>query len=138
MSVPIRGTKGQTMRILTKEARAFKTRVLTDVVPRYLSEIGKLDKGGVYDITYRFFFDRDDVLTKTWGAAKNAAKSQYKKMDLENRLKLLSDVISDSLSIDDSQFFSGRQEKRNCQEVGGIPQVHIFIRRRQLEEFGFV
>lgn len=125
------------MRILSKEARAFKQRVLTDVVPRYLADISKLPKDSVYHVHYRIFFEREDVLTKTWGAEKNGAKSQYKKMDLENRLKLLSDVVSDALGIDDSQFFSGHQEKRSCAEVGDIPQVHIYVRRRYLQEYGF-
>jgi Holliday junction resolvase RusA-like endonuclease len=124
------------MRVLSKEANAFKKRVLTEIVPTYLNEITLLDRYAIYDVHYRFFFERDDVMTKTYGE-KNGAESQYKKMDLENRLKLLSDVVSSSIGIDDSQFFAGHQEKLSCSLVGGTPQVHIFIRKRTLVEFGF-
>lgn len=124
------------MRVLTKDAQAFKKKVLTDVVPRYLPDIGKLDKKAIYQVSYRYFFDRDEVLTKTFGA-KNGAESPYKRMDLENRLKLMSDVLSKAIDIDDSQFFAGVQEKYSCTLVGGIPQVHIFLRKRELREFGF-
>jgi Holliday junction resolvase RusA-like endonuclease len=124
------------MRVLSKEAQAFKKRVLTEIVPLYLSEITLLDKTAVYDIHYRIYFERDDVMTKTYGRQKGA-ESQYKRMDLENRLKLLSDTISASIGIDDSQFFAARQEKMCCTMIGGVPQVHAFLRKRDLQEFGF-
>ncbi len=129
--------KGHMMRVLTTEASTFKKRVLSEVVTKHLADITKLDKTAIYDVTYRFYFAVADVLTKSFGAAKNGAKSQYKRMDLENRLKLISDVISDGIGIDDSQFFAGHQEKRSCLGIGGLPQVHVFLRKRQLEEFGF-
>lgn len=125
------------MRVLTKEAAGFKKKVMAEVVPKYLAEISKLDRTVVYDITYRFYFERSDVMTKSFGDAKNGAKSPYKRMDLENRLKLISDVVSDAIGIDDSQFFAGLQEKRSCDGLGGIPQVHVFLRKRNHQEFGF-
>jgi hypothetical protein len=141
VNVPVRGAKrkgpgGPTMRVLTKEAQAFKKRVLTDVVPRYLAEISLLDRLGVYSINYRFFFLVDDVMTKTYGK-QNGAESPYKRMDLENRLKLLSDTVSTAIGIDDSQFFAGAQGKYSCALVGGVPQVHVFLRKLELKEFGF-
>lgn len=124
------------IRVMTAEAKAFKHRVITEIVPNYLPDISRLDKGAIYAVHYRIFFNRDDVLTKTYGK-KKGAESPYKKMDLENRLKLLSDVVSASIGIDDSQFFTGMQEKYSCEVVGGVPQVHIFIRKTSLQEYGF-
>lgn len=124
------------MRVLTAEATAFKRRVAAEVVPKYLPQISALDRKAVYHIYYRFFFEKDNVMTKTFGM-KNGADSQYKKMDLENRLKLLTDVLATSIGIDDSQFFAGSQEKWSCDVVGGVPQVHAYIRKAELSEFGF-
>lgn len=121
---------------MTKEAEAFKKRVLAEIVPSYLAEVFLLDKKAIYSVSYRFFFEKDAVLCSTFGK-KNGAENRYKKMDLENRLKLLSDVLSLSIGIDDSQFFAGAQEKYSCDMVGGIPQVHIFLQKRELSEFGF-
>lgn len=128
----------QKRQFLTEEAQAFERRFLKDFIPNNTAFIAQLDKDAVYEVYYVFYFPRDEVLTKTFGAGKkDSAKSRYKKMDAENRLKFLSDCLSKAVGIDDSQFFAGGYRKMCCDVLPGrMPQIHIWVAPRELSTFG--
>ncbi len=116
------------------EARAFHTRFMSEVVPKYLPWISQMpapDK--VPDITYDvltvFYLDQWDLMNKGFFQSPRKAASRYKKMDTGNRLKLLHDCISDALGVDDCHFFDVRASKKSAQEFGIEPQVHVFVTR---------
>jgi Holliday junction resolvase RusA-like endonuclease len=122
------------MRFLTKEARAFQHRFSAEVVPRYLNLISLLDVVTTYSVAYHFYFERDDVLTKSFGQ-KDGAKSRYKKMDVENRIKLIADCFFKAIGIDDSQVFCEVSYKNVCRP-NMQPQVRIFLQRTDPGVFG--
>src|SRR5437773_1222596 len=76
------------MRFPTKEAKHFKARFAEEVVPNNLAIISSLDRSVPYSVIYQFYFPKDEVMTKTFGM-KNGAASMYKRMDTENRVKLV-------------------------------------------------
>lgn len=121
-------------RILSDEAKAFRGRFLMEVTPHYLPAISRLDPSSLYRIGYVFYFLREDLINT--GFEKGKAKTRYKKMDVENRLKLISDCVVKAIGIDDCQFFGGAHDKRCCELVGGMPQVHVFLTPASPSEFG--
>lgn len=121
-------------RFLSKEAEQFKKRFSLEVVPHYLPQISQLSAGELYRVGYVFYFPKDELINK--GFAQGKAQSRYKRMDVENRLKLISDSLSTALGVDDSLFFGTACDKRNCELVGGDPQVHIFLTTATPTEFG--
>jgi len=124
------------IQFLTKEAQNFRSRFLGDVVPNYAHIIRELDKEALYEVFYRFYFAKDSILNKTYGLGKKgSAKSRYKKMDAENRIKFLSDCLSEAIGIDDSHFFAGGYRKM-CAQPNQEEEVHIYIAPRDPIEFG--
>lgn len=126
------------IQFLTKEAQSFRNRFLADFVPNNAAFIATLDKEAVYEVFYTFYFQKDEILNKTYSPGKkDSAKSRYKRMDAENRLKFLSDCLSEAIGIDDSQFFAGGYRKMSCEVLPDkMPQVHIFLAPRDPAEFG--
>lgn len=124
-------------RFLHKDAKKFQHEMVDQAVRdlEFQSAIDRLDRGLPYEVHYRFFFPLSQLMTKHYGE-KNGAKSRYQKMDVENRLKLVSDTFSTLIGIDDSQFFFGRHDKLCDRLVGGKPQIHIWFRPVDLEMIG--
>jgi len=61
------------------------------------------------------------------------AKTRYKKIDYDNRIKFLQDSVVDSIGIpDDSQIFRGKQEKR---EDPDNPRAEVVIRVTDINQF---
>lgn len=139
----------QKKRFLSKEAAAFKTRMITHVVQEkaaelaYFSNIMKSDPTAIFAAQYEFYFDEKELINATWGALdkqgnpkKDAAATRYKKMDAENRVKLVADALATALDIDDSLFFWGSHSKSSARLVGGVPQIHIFFTQVDPKRFG--
>jgi len=123
------------------EAEAFINKFMQEVVPTYLPWISQLvgpeqDPSVIYSVFSDFYFTKWDVLNKTWGAAKNPAKTRYKKMDTGNRFKLMHDCVARALAIDDSHFFGIGGRKLVAETYGLAPQVHIFLTKQQPAVFG--
>lgn len=123
-------------RFLSKEAKSFKNRFSTEVVPNYLHLISQLNPNSIYHVEWRFFFTDDKIVNKTFGA-KSGAKMRYKKLDLTNRLKLIEDCLVEALAIDDSQFFSSSQTKESVRRSEGKEQVIIMVTPLIPEELGW-
>jgi Holliday junction resolvase RusA-like endonuclease len=128
-------------RFKSRQANAFQHRFMREVVPVYLPWLSQLigpetDPSVVYSVFVYFYLDKWDILNKTWGAKKSPAKTRYKKMDLENRFKLLHDCLSKATGIDDCHFFSLGGQKMVASAWNIEPQVHIFLSRADPMHFG--
>lgn len=130
-------------KFLSKEAAAFKMRTISHIQQEKLpalAEISDTIKNNplvVFEIEYAFFFPDEDILNLTFGEGKKtSAKTRYKRMDVENRVKLLSDSIVTAIGVDDSLFFRGAHNKCSARLVGGVPQIHIFFYQADPSRFG--
>lgn len=130
-------------RFLSKEADAFKKRAISHVQQEKLpainelSEIVRTDDAAVFEVEYVFYFEDSAILNKTFGRGKKFdAETRYKKMDVENRVKLVADAFSSAIGIDDSQFFRGGHDKCAAKVVGGVPQIQVFFKQTDPRRFG--
>ena len=123
-NIYVTGRKG--IRFLSKEAKAFKAQVVSYIQANCLAAITQLDRTSLYRVWYSFYFLRDDVFNKTFGSGKkDAAESRYKRVDVENRLKLVADALATAIGIDDSQFWEGGHTKLVSSD--NRPRVDIFL-----------
>lgn len=132
--VNARGGKG---RFLSAEAKKFKLRAVSTIQSNCLAQISRLDRGAVYRVWYAFFFPPEELLNTTFGSGKKgAAETRYKRMDVENRLKLVADSLATAIGIDDCQFFEGGHTKLSASLVGGQEQIHVFLTSEDPRRFG--
>lgn len=132
--VNARGGKG---RFLSKEAKNFKLRAISTIQSECMAKIAKLDPKAIYKVWYEFYFPTDELINKTFGSGKKgAAESRYKRMDVENRVKLVADSLATAIGIDDCQFFVGGHSKLSASLVGGNPQIRIFLSTEDPTRFG--
>jgi Holliday junction resolvase RusA-like endonuclease len=132
--VNARGGKG---RFLSSEAKKFKLRAVSHIQSNSLSKIARLDRGGIYRVWYAFYFPIEELLNRTYGSGKKgAAETRYKRMDVENRLKLVADSLATAIGIDDCQFFEGGHSKLSASLVGGSAQIHVFLTSEDPKRFG--
>jgi Holliday junction resolvase RusA-like endonuclease len=130
-------TNRQGGRFLSSEAKEFKTRAISFIQSNCLAEIGKLDRNGVYRVWYAFYFPLEDIINKTFGnGKKGAASTLYKKMDVENRVKLVADALATAIGIDDCQFFEGGHTKMSNSFSNGQSQLSIYLRPDDPSRFG--
>ena len=144
--------------ILTKIAREYAERFSMAICREYLPAISQLDPNALYALHLRFFFD--NLETDTWLKAtkdqraagfvnkmatvtvdgvkrkerKNVPLLRYRRVDLDNRVKLVQDCIRDAISIDDSQIFAASQEKH---QDPGKERIEIIVQPlADREQFG--
>lgn len=126
-------------RILSKEAREFKNRFLQEVVPNYIREISTLKRYCMYGVLYRLWFPEDELINTTY-SKKGGAKTWYKRMDIDNRIKLLSDCLSTATDIPDEHFFSVTGQKACINMLKAphsvSPQIHISLWEEDPEMYG--
>ncbi len=94
-------------RTKTKEADAFQKRLVQEVTGPHLASLAQLNttyKDSVFRVHYKLYFPFEEIFNRSWGK-KSGAESRYKKMDAENRLKLLTDSFAKAIGIDDSRFW---------------------------------
>lgn len=129
--------RGSKKRFLSEEAKKFKLDTITHIQSSYLPQISQLDREGVYRVWYAFYFPPEDILNMTFGGGKKgSAKTRYKKLDVENRLKLVSDALATAIGIDDCQFFEGGHTKLSNSLTSGISQIHVFLTPEDPQRFG--
>jgi len=116
-------------RFLSKEAYKFVNDYKQLVVSTYLPIIGRLDSTGLFEIWNVCYFPVEDLLNKSFGSGeKSAAKTRYKRMDADNRVKLINDCLSKALGVTgDEQFFDERVTKMNA----GASAPFVLTRVRQ-------
>jgi Holliday junction resolvase RusA-like endonuclease len=124
-------------RFLSKEAKEFKTRAVSLIQSQKMADIGRLSRTGIYRVWYAFFFPIDELVNKTFGSGKkDAASSRYKRMDVENRVKLVADSLATAIGIDDCQFFEGGHSKLANTFVEGKTQLQIFLELANPKDYG--
>lgn len=98
---------------LTDEAREYAERFSLAMV-RFQHLFLQIDDTAVFGLHLRFFMN---LLNPSWNnpavPPSRRAKSRYKRIDLDNRIKLLTDCIRDAIDVDDSQIFAASQEKHH-------------------------
>jgi len=101
----IRGT------IKTQAARIYLNQFVSTVIREHGPEINKLDPNSAYWVYLRFYFKA--LQNKNWNHPdpRKRPKSRYKKIDLDNRVKIIVDSIKTAIGIDDSQIFAAGQDK---------------------------
>lgn len=120
-----RGGKG---RFLSSDAKKFKLQAISHIQTNCMAQITRLDREALYRVWYAFFFPLGELVNKTYGQGKTgSAETRYKRMDVENRLKLVADSLATAIGIDDSQFFEGGHSKLSAALVGGVTQIQIFL-----------
>lgn len=130
-------------RFLSKEAEAWKNRFSQQVLAPYLMQIHAFgqtvdaDPNAVLELWMMFFFPREDIINTTFGSGlKAAAKTRYKKMDVQNRIKLVTDAVVKAIGIDDSLNFREIHDKCCADATGGDPGICIRLRRIDPTLFG--
>jgi hypothetical protein len=134
-----RGGRG---RFLSKEAEAWKNRFMQQVIAPYMMPISDFcktvdaDPASILELHMIFFFEKEDLLNTTFGKdVKSAAKTRYKKMDVQNRIKLVTDAVSKAIAIDDSLHFREIHDKC-CADLAGGPGVCIRLKKSNPTFFG--
>jgi Holliday junction resolvase RusA-like endonuclease len=98
---------------LTRTAREYAETFAAHAAQYYGAEINKLNTSSLFAIHLRFYFET--VVNATWNnpdvKPSKRSKERYKRFDLDNRIKLLTDCIRDAIDIDDSRVFAASQEK---------------------------
>ena len=113
-------------RQLTQEARAYKKRVLTKIAGLSLKNPAEFKQNVEYECIIRVYFEK--VYNKGWP---KTAKSRYKKEDAQDRIKLVTDAISEAIGIDDSHHFLTKILKF---EDRNRPRIVVLIREREARD----
>jgi hypothetical protein len=122
---------------LTKKGEAFKKKFIEAVVGPNLptiSNIQQFKNDWVFTSWVVVYFHPDEVLNRTYHQ-KNGTDERYKRMDAENRLKLISDAWASAIGIDDKHFFRVIVDKANC--MPGLPRVEVRLYKVHPANFGF-
>lgn len=115
----------------------YKQQVQTLVSdPENLPRVGNLKTGieTVYEFRISLFFPalENEGWYRTGNDGEKQAKTRYKRIDYDNRIKFVQDCLSGSLGIDDSQIFRGLQEKR---EDPLNPRAEVEISVADIDDF---
>lgn len=125
----IRGT------MLTSKARKYAEDFAKFAAQNYLADIGRLNPNSIYAVHLRFYFE--SLLNASFDnprvAPSKRAKTRYKRLDLDNRIKLLTDCVRDAIGVDDSHIFAASQEKH---QDPANPHVEITVQEVAPELFG--
>lgn len=121
--------------ILTPASRKFAEGFSKFVAQNHLHQLTDIDPEAVYAVHLRFFFET--IINASWNdpkvPASKRAKNRYKRFDLDNRIKLLTDCVRDAIGVDDCQFFAASQEKHQDSKD---PRIEILIHQVNPEDFG--
>lgn len=121
---------------LTAKAREFKEAFKFHVAQNYGHLMNGLNRDGIYAVHLRIFME---VVNVSWNnpdlPPSKRSKERYKKVDLDNRIKLLTDCVRDAIDIDDSRIFAGSQEKQNEPDPEKS-HVEIYIQEVDPRDFG--
>jgi Holliday junction resolvase RusA-like endonuclease len=112
---------------LTKAANAFKEHVRKTVADDIHLIRLQVDQDTVYSLDLKVFFTQ--LENKGWfkktREGKHGAKTRYKDLDVDNRIKFLQDCIAKALQIPtDAQFFEIHLEKH---EDPDNPRAEVVI-----------
>lgn len=122
---------------LTSKARKYAEDFSKYMVQHYgqLMQPGIFDPAKVYALHLHFYFPT--IINETWNNPEvkpsKRAKERYKRFDLDNRIKLLTDCVRDFIGVDDSHFLAGSQEKHMDPQD---PRIEFWVQELREEDFG--
>jgi Holliday junction resolvase RusA-like endonuclease len=120
---------------LTTKARVFAEDFAKFMFQNYGHLINGIDPQQLYAVHLHFYFET--VVNESWNnpsvPPSKRAKERYKKVDLDNRIKLITDCVRDFIDVDDSHFFAGAHEKHMDP---ADPRIEIFVQSLRPEDFG--
>jgi Holliday junction resolvase RusA-like endonuclease len=125
---------------LTKAAKKYREHV-KNVIGQHVGLLSQfpVDLETIYEFDVTLFLEGTENagwferFTKGPSKGQRKAKTRYKRIDYDNRIKFVQDCLVKSIGIpDDSQVFRGVQEKR---EDSKDPRVEVTIRVLDQDEF---
>lgn len=118
---------------LRREAREFKERFKQYVNQYHGPAVSMIDPSWIFHVHLDIYFDSVENLNWNRQDKKNRPKDRYKRIDLDNRIKFLTDCIRDAIAVDDSHFFYGSQRKLQDSDN---PRVELYVYRVDPASFG--
>lgn len=107
----------------TAEAKKYKREVASDIASLALANNVEFKLNTPFLCILNIFFE--EIENKGW--VKGKADSRYKKVDTENRNKLLIDAITEAIGVDDHQLFFSikikHQDKKDPRVEAEIYQI---------------
>lgn len=120
---------------LTRAARVFAEDFAKHMMQHYGHTLSVVRSEAVYAVHLHFYFPT--IINETWNnpaiKPSKRAKDRYKRFDLDNRLKLITDCVRDFIDVDDSHFLAGGNEKHMDPKD---PRIEIFVQEVRPEDFG--
>lgn len=118
----------------TKEAENYKKTFNHYVSSRYFLEIQEFVRAhspaNLYELSIELEFPAEAILNKGWLTrhkdGTRGAQGPFKKMDVSNRRKLLTDCLAEVTGIDDSLFWVDRGVKL-CVSRDDTPAVFLIL-----------
>jgi Holliday junction resolvase RusA-like endonuclease len=111
------------LRKLTTEARAYKTEVKQLIATLFLTSTVEFRENVQYTCLVRIYFRK--IYNLGWP---QRAKTRYKKEDAQDRIKLVTDAVSEVIGIDDSHHFLTVIQKR---EGKNDPRIELVVREQE-------
>lgn len=111
------------LRKLTTEARAYKTGVKQLIATLFLTSTVEFHKNVQYACLVRVYFRK--VYNLGWP---DKAKTRYKKEDAQDRIKLVTDAVSEVIGVDDNHHFLTIIQKR---EDKNDPRIELVVREQE-------
>lgn len=84
----------------------------------------------IFHLTVHFYFNKEDLFNDKFGKDKRI-ESPYKRLDLDNRRKVLQDSLCAVFGIDDSKIFSSSDAKFISEEK----RIEIYLEKVSLEDY---
>lgn len=118
---------------LRREAREFKERFKQFAAQYHGPAISQIDPSWLFYLHLDVFFE--SVENANWNDPnpKKRPKDRYKRIDLDNRIKFLTDCVRDAMAIDDSHIFQSGQRKF---QDAACPRVEVYVFRVDPTQFG--
>lgn len=117
----------KTLRILTKEGRAYKEQTKAVLLQEYPLELAKITRNVPYVLLCRFHIRG----METAGYREGKAKGRYKRLDASNRVKVVEDVIAEVGAYDDAQHILSAAHKV---QATGQEYTEVWIFNAESEE----
>jgi Holliday junction resolvase RusA-like endonuclease len=111
-----KGRSARPIRVLSTEGKKYKRETSAALVRNFPTELKVFIPNVPFAVVAQFHFS--NLYNKGWP---DKAQSRYKKIDVDNRLKLFMDALKDATGVDDSNYLDIRAQK-----VEGPEETHIW------------
>lgn len=118
---------------LRREAREYRERFKMHAAQYFGPALSSIDPSWVFGVHLGLYFESVENpgwFTKT---GKGRPKDRYKRIDLDNRIKFVTDCLRDAIGVDDSHIFESVQRKY---QDSTRPRVEITLYRVNPASYG--